>query len=356
MTVATHNLSDLIREIQPADPAWHERAKARIRELTMPPGALGRLLDLAIDLAGITRSLTPAVEKKAVVVMVGDHGVAAEGVSAFPQEVTVQMIHNFVSGGAAINVLAEQAGARVVVVDVGVAGNLEALSRSGAILERRIACGTGNIARGPAMTREQAIQAVEVGIDTALELSETTDILATGEMGIGNTTPSSAMVAVLCDVAPDEVTGTGTGIGEAAWMRKSVTIAQAIACNQPNSGDPLDVLAKVGGFEIGAIAGLILGAAARRKPVLVDGFISTAGALLAYELCPAAVDYMIAAHRSTEPGHRAALKRLNKIPLLDLGLRLGEGTGAVLAMHLVESSVRILTRMATFAEAGVTQG
>lgn len=356
MSIDAASVTNVLKEIQPADPVWRKKAKARIATLTMPPGALGQMLDVAVDLAGITRSLDPAVERKTVVVMAGDHGVVDEGVSAFPQEVTVQMIHNFARGGAGVNVLAEQAGARVIVVDVGVAGDLDALANAGAILSRRVAPGTGNIARGPAMTKQQALRAVETGIETALEMADTTDVFATGEMGIGNTTPSSAIVAVLCGLSPDKAAGHGTGIDEATRRRKALIIERAISLNRPNPVDPLDVLAKVGGYEIGAIAGLILGAAALRKPILIDGFISTAGALLAHGLSPAAAEYMIAAHRSIEPGHVAALERLGKNPLLDLDMRLGEGTGAVLAMHLVEAAARILTRMATFDEAEVSEG
>lgn len=345
-----------LRSIVPPDPIWREKAQARIETLTMPPWALGRLLDLAVDLAGITRSLDPPIARRVLVVMAGDHGVVEEGVSAFPKEVTVQMIYNFARNGAGVNVLAEQAGARVVVVDVGVAGDLSDLTASGAILSKRVAPGTGNIANGPAMRREQAIRAVETGIETARELADTTDLYATGEMGIGNTTPSSAIVSVLCGIPPEQVTGCGTGLRENDRIHKAHIVARAITFNEPNPADPIDVLAKVGGYEIGAIAGLILGAAAQRKPVLIDGFISTAGALLAQGLCPESAGYMIAAHQSAEPGHQAALDRLGKKPLLELGMRLGEGSGAALAMHLLEAAVRILTRMATFDEAGVSGG
>jgi nicotinate-nucleotide--dimethylbenzimidazole phosphoribosyltransferase len=340
--------------ITPADPAWREKARARIATLTMRPWALGRLLDLSVDLAGMTRSLTPVVARRVVVVMAGDHGVVAEGVSAFPQEVTVQMVQNFVGGGAGINVLADQAGARVVVVDVGVAGDLNGLVRSDLIYSRRVAPGTGNIAVGPAMSREQALCAVATGIDIAADLADASDLFVTGEMGIGNTTPSSAIVSLLCGISPDEAMGSGTGLDARDHQKKSAVVSRSLAVNRPSPSDPIDILAKVGGFEIGAIAGLILGAAAQCKPVLIDGFISTAGALLAQGLAPASTDYMIAAHRSAEPGHDAALLRLDKRPLLDLGLRLGEGTGAALAMHLVEVAVRVLSRMATFEEAGVS--
>jgi len=347
-------LSETIETITPIDSEWSEKARRRILTLTMPPWALGRLLDLAVDLAGMTRSLSPPVKRRCVAVMAGDHGVTEEGVSAFPKEVTVQMIRNFVEGGAGVNVLARQAGARVVIMDVGIAGDLSDLASSGAVLSRRVAPGTNNIARGPAMTRRQAIQAIETGIRATLELGGETDLFATGEMGIGNTTSSSAIVAALCGLEAGLVTGRGTGIDDDGLKLKTTVVRRALTANQPDPADPVDVLAKVGGFEIGAIAGLILGAAAQRKPVLIDGFISTAGALLARALAPNSADYMIAAHRSIEPGHQIALERLGKKPLLELDMRLGEGTGAVLAMHLIEASVRILTEMATFEDAGVS--
>jgi len=311
-------------------------------------------LDLAVDLAGMTRSLRPAVSRRCVVVMAGDHGVAREGVSAYPQEVTVQMVRNFLAGGAGVNVLARQAHARVLVVDVGVAGDLGDIPKSSDFLFKRVASGTANIAAGPAMSREQAIQSIEVGIETALQLDATTDVFATGEMGIGNTTPSSAIVATVCGVDVETVTGRGSGIDQDRLRHKAAIIKRAIMVNQPDPTDALDILSKVGGFEIGAIAGLILGAASRCKPVLIDGFISTAGALLACLLCPESVDYMIAAHESVECGHRVALEHLRLSPLLNLSLRLGEGTGGALAMHLVEAAVRLMTEMATFEDAGIS--
>ena len=356
MKARSLSLHDVIRKIIPADQGWRGRARDRILRLTMPPWALGRLLDLAVDLAGMTRSLAPPVDRRAVVVMAGDHGVTEEGVSAFPREVTVQMVRNFARGGAAVNVLAGAAGARVIVVDVGVAGDLGDLAASGKIISRRVAPGTRNFLRGPAMGREEAIRALEVGIETAFDLADSVDLLAAGEMGIGNTTPSSAILCAFCGIDPEAAAGRGTGLDEEGRRRKAGLIARAIELHRPDPADPIGVLEKVGGFEIGAIAGLILGGAARRKPVLVDGFITTAGALLAQAICPAATDYMIASHRSAEPGHEAALRKIGKIPLLDLGMRLGEGTGAVLAMHLVDAAVRVLTRMATFDEAGVSGG
>ncbi|MBN2312183.1 MAG: nicotinate-nucleotide--dimethylbenzimidazole phosphoribosyltransferase [Candidatus Hydrogenedentes bacterium] len=349
-------LARTIEGITPADPEFRDRARARILTLCMPPWALGRLLDLAVDLAGMTRSLAPPVARRCVVVMAADHGVTAEGVSAFPREVTVEMVRNLVAGGAGVNVLGRQAGARVLVVDVGVAGDLSDLRGAASFQSRPVAHGTANMACGPAMRREQAIQAVEAGLHVAAELADETDVFATGEMGIGNTTPSSAIIAALCAVDVSEAAGRGTGIDDVRLRHKTAVIRRALDVNQPDPGDPIDVLAKVGGFEIGAIAGLILGAAAQRKPVLVDGLISTAGALLAHRLCPHAAEYMIASHRSDEPGHGPALAALGKRPLLDLGLRLGEGTGAALAMPLVEAAARILTEMASFDDAQVSKG
>jgi nicotinate-nucleotide--dimethylbenzimidazole phosphoribosyltransferase len=321
----------------------------------MPHWALGRLMDLAEELAGMTACPRPSVQRKTIVTMAGDHGVAAEGVSKYPAEVTPQMVHNFVNGGAGINALSRLVGARVVVVDMGVAGDLSALEKAGKIISKRIGPGTKNIARGPAMTRDEAVRSVEVGIDIAVQLGPGTDVFGTGDMGIGNTTPSSAIVAVLTGAPVDKVTGRGTGINETERLHKVEVIKKALAANQPDAKDPLDVLAKVGGFEIGGLAGLILGAAAQRKPVVIDGFISTAGALLARGLAPQSAAYMIAAHRSMEQGHRLALEQLGKQPLLDLDMRLGEGTGAALAMNLVEAAVRVLTEVATFEEAAVSE-
>ncbi len=348
-------MHDTMKKIVPQDAGARSRARARLEQLTMPHWALGRLMNLAEDLAGMTGSLKPQVERKAVVVMAGDHGVVAEGVSKYPGEVTPQMVFNFVRGGAGINALAGQVGARVAVVDMGVAADLSDLAQSGKIISRRIGPGTKNMARGPAMSREEALRAVEAGIAVALELGPSTDLFGTGDMGIGNTTPSSAIVATLSGASVREVTGRGTGIDDEQMEHKIEVIQRAIDVNRPDPRDGLDVLAKVGGFEIGGIAGLILGCASLRKPVLVDGFISTAAALVAQRLCPAAGDYMIAAHRSVERGHRVALAALGKEPLLDLDLRLGEGTGAALAMNLVEAAVRILTEVATFEEASVSK-
>ena len=350
-----NTLSQTIEKITACDAGMRARARARLEALTMPHWALGRLMDLAEDLAGMTGSLNPPVARKTIVTMAGDHGVVAEGISAFPQEVTPQMVHNIVAGGAGVNALARQVGAQVVVVDMGVAADLGDLAASGKIISKRIAAGTRNMEKGAAMSRDEAVRAIEAGIDIALLLGPSVDVFGTGEMGIGNTTPSSAIVSVLSGCAAAEVTGRGTGLNDAQMEHKIRIIEKSIAVNQPDCRDGLDVLAKIGGFEIGGIAGLILGAASLHKPVVVDGFISTAGALIAHALAPASAGYMIAAHRSVEKGHRVALDILGKKALIDLDLRLGEGTGAALAMNFVDAAVRILTEVATFEEAMVSQ-
>lgn len=348
-------LNAAIKQIEPHDARTRAAAHTHLEQLAMPHWALGRIMDLAEELAGMTRSLEPPVARRAIVTMAGDHGVVAEGVSKYPQEVTAQMVQNFVNGGAGINVLARQAGARVVVVDMGVAGDLSALVASGTIVSRRIAPGTRNMAHGPAMTRAEAVQAVEAGIALARELGADADLFGTGDMGIGNTTPSSAVIATVTGCRVEEATGRGTGIDDEQLEHKIAVIKKALIVNRPAAADGIDVLSKVGGFEIGGIAGLILGAASLKKPILVDGLISTAGALIAFLLEPRSIEYAIAAHRSMERGHRVALQHLGKSPLLDLDLRLGEGTGAALAMHLVEAAVRVLTEVASFEEASVSR-
>ncbi|MDT8335037.1 MAG: nicotinate-nucleotide--dimethylbenzimidazole phosphoribosyltransferase [Desulfurivibrionaceae bacterium] len=346
---------DTIKSIEGRDEVWREKARARLEQLTMPHWALGRLMDLALDLAGMTRSLKPPVDRKAVVVMAGDHGVVAEGVSRFPQEVTPQMVGNFVNGGAGINALARQVGAQVVVVDMGVAHDISAMVESGLVIDKKIGPGTANMAEGPAMSREQAVAAIEAGIEVAQSMADGIDLFGTGDMGIGNTTPSTAIVAALTGTPVAEVTGRGTGLDDDVFNHKIAVIEKALALNKPDPLDGLDVLAKVGGFEIGGIAGLILGAAANRKPIMVDGFISTAGALIACSLAPACKDYIIAAHRSVEQGHRIMHDHLGCEPLLDLNMRLGEGTGGALAMNVVEAARRVLTEVATFEEAAVSE-
>jgi len=348
-------LEETIATIEPQDEAIRALAHTRLESLTMPYWALGRLLDLAEELAGITRSLHPAVARKTIFTMAGDHGVVAEGISKYPQEVTPQMVANIAAGGAGINALARQSGTSVVVVDMGVAADLSELAASGKIVSRRVGPGTKNMAKGPAMSREEAIAALENGIGLAIQADDSVDVFGTGEMGIGNTTPSSAIVAVFSGRPVADVTGHGTGIEEEQFTHKVRVIEKSLRVNQPDPHDGLDVLSKVGGFESGGIAGLILGAASLKKPVVIDGFISTAGALIADALCPTARQYMIAAHRSVEQGHRAALELLGKQPLIDLDLRLGEGTGAALAMNFVEAAVRVLTEVATFEEAMVSK-
>lgn len=347
-------LDDTTQRIRPADEASRAKAKERLDQLTMPHWALGRLMDLALELAGMTGSTRPPVDKRVVVVMAGDHGVTAEGVSKYPQEVTPQMVFNFLQGGAGINAISRVAGCDVVVVDMGIASDIGDVPEGGKFISRRIAPGTGNIAVGPAMSREDAIRSVEAGIEVALDLGATYNLFGTGDMGIGNTTPSSAIVAAMTGAQPADVTGRGTGIDEDQFQRKVQIVDKILKANQPNAKDALDVLAKVGGFEIGGIAGLILGAASLRRPILIDGFISTAGGLIAQGICPHSADYMIASHRSVEQGHAIALNHLRKRPLLDLDMRLGEGTGAALSMTVVEAAVRIMSEVATFEEAAVS--
>jgi nicotinate-nucleotide--dimethylbenzimidazole phosphoribosyltransferase len=347
-------IDELIAGIRPLDEAAMHAAQARQDVLTKPRGSLGRLETLSVQLAGIARRCPPPVPaRKSVLVFAGDHGVVAQGVSAYPQEVTPQMVTNFLRGGAAINVLARGAGAEVVIVDAGVAA--EMASRNG-LVHGKIAEGTADMSLGPAMTLEQARAAIALGVRVAEhEIAAGLDLLACGDMGIGNTTAATAIAAVFTGKSPMELTGPGTGLPPAAVIHKAKVVERALALNRPLPSDGLDVLAKVGGFEIGAICGAMLAAAAARVPVMVDGFIATAGALIAAALAPRAVAYMIAGHRSAEPGHDAALARLGLTPLLDLGMRLGEGTGAVLAMSLVEASARVISEMASFAEAGVSE-
>lgn len=348
-------LNDTIKRIAPQDRSFREKSKERLDQLTMPYWALGRLMDLSMDLAGITRSLRPPVDKRVVVVMAGDHGVVREGVTLYPQEVTRQMVLNFVNGGAGINAIARVSHAQVIVVNMGVDGDFSEAIERGSLISRPVRLCTDNISAGPAMSRDEAIQSLETGIDIAFKLGPSFDLFATGDMGIGNTTPSSAIVAALTGASPAEVTGHGTGIDKETFSHKVSVVEKILATNNPDPSDGIDVLSKVGGFEIGGLAGLILGVAAMQKPVLIDGFISTAAALIAYSIAPDCTDYMIASHRSVEQGHRVALEHLGKRPLLDLDLRLGEGTGAALAMPIVEAAVRILTEMATFEEASVSQ-
>ncbi|WP_042339418.1 nicotinate-nucleotide--dimethylbenzimidazole phosphoribosyltransferase [Desulfosporosinus youngiae] len=325
--------------------------QVRLDSLTKPQGSLGQLEQLAKQLGGIQRTSGPKILKKAVLTMAGDHGVVEEGISAFPQEVTPQMAYNIMNGGAAINVLARQANAEVILTDVGIAFPVE-----GSLINKRVANGTQNMTKGPAMTRRQALQALLAGAEVAEEkIREGYNLFATGELGIGNTTPSSAIVSILTNSAVEDVVGRGTGIDDAGVIRKRRAIEKAIEVNQPDKTDALDVLSKVGGLEIAAIAGSILQAAASHVPIIIDGFISTAGALIAAKLAPKSMAYMIPSHGSVEIGHRKALAGLGLDPILNLDMRLGEGTGAAITFYIVESALHILEEMATFADAGVTE-
>lgn len=345
-------LEEVIGAIQPLDVEAMAKARERLDVLTKPRGSLGILEEIAVALAGMTGNPRPTITDQVVIVMAGDHGVVAEGVSAYPQEVTAQMVYNFVRGGAAINVLARQAGARVTVVDIGVAAELE----GDGFLPRKVRTGTANMSAGPAMDRAEAIRAVEVGIEVVNEeIRRGASLVATGDMGIGNTTPSSAVLAALSGMPLNRIVGRGTGINDERLSLKKEAIERALRINNPDPRDPLDVLAKVGGLEIAGLTGVILGAAAERVPVVLDGFIAGAAALIAARLSPLARKYMLPSHLSEEPGHRIIYEMLDLSPLLHLKLRLGEGTGAVLAFHLVQAATRILSEMATFAEAGVAE-
>jgi nicotinate-nucleotide--dimethylbenzimidazole phosphoribosyltransferase len=340
------------RTIGPLDAKAMADAAARWDRLTKPRGSLGRLEALACQVAGIVGQGRPRLTERLVFVLAGDHGITVEGVSAYPSDVTAQMIYNFVHGGAAINVLARHVGARVIVVDMGVNAELPPLP---GLLSRKVRRGTLNFAREPAMTRDEAVTCVESGIALAgAEIQSAQAWVVTGDMGIGNTTASSAIIAATTGAAVERVTGRGTGVTGETLARKAGIIKTALDRHQPKPQDALDVLAKVGGFEIGGLAGIMLGAAARRCPVVLDGLIATAAALLAVGLVPGVRDYLIAGHRSVEPGHTAALDALGLDPVLDLELRLGEGTGGALALPVLEAACRLLDEMATFEEAGVT--
>lgn len=345
-------LQEMIERIDPLNETVMAAARSRQDQLTKPRGSLGRLESLSVQLAAILGNSQPQIEHKVIVTMAGDHGVVAEGVSAYPQEVTPQMVLNFLRGGAAINVLGRHVGARVVIVDMGVAATMPPHP---ALIDKKVAPGTANIAIGPAMSRAQAVQALLNGaavIDH--EIARGLDILAVGEMGIGNTTPAAAIACALTDHRPEQMVGRGTGVGDAGLARKIEAVRRALSVNQPNVSDGIDVLHKVGGFEIGGMSGAMLCAAAHGRPVMIDGFISTAAAMLAVTLAPQVHPYLIAAHRSEELGHQLMLDWLRLKPLLALDMRLGEGTGAALGISLVEAACKTLCEMATFSEAGVS--
>jgi nicotinate-nucleotide--dimethylbenzimidazole phosphoribosyltransferase len=351
------SLERSLARIGPLDAAAMARAGAALDRLTKPPGSLGRLEALAIQLAGITGRTDAALDRKAIVVAAADHGVTAQGVSAYPSAVTAQMVANFVAGGAAINVLAAAVGATVTVVDVGVAGPIPPALEGivgGRLIEARVRAGTADMTNGSAMTVEEALRAIAIG-QALVETGElaAAEIVGLGEMGIGNTTAASAITAVLTGALPDAVTGRGTGVDDAGRQRKVDAIERAIARNHPHPDDPIGVLAAVGGLEIALLVGVMVGTAATHRPVVLDGFITGAAALVAAGLEPAIVPRLIAAHRSVEPGHAIVLERLGLRPLLELDLRLGEGSGAALALGLVDAAVRIRDGMATFDGAAV---
>ena len=345
-------LQKTVADIQPPNAGIHQAALQRLAEQARPQGSLGVLESVSARLAAIASTLDVRLPRKVIVTCAGDHGVVAEGVSLFPQEVTAQMVYNFVNGGASVSVLAAHAGASVRVADLGV--NCDFLPNL-PIFHKKVGYGTANFAKGPAMSREQAIRSVEAGIEIVDQLMTEgrIDLLGTGDMGIGNTTASSAIIAAFSGVEVSRLTGRGTGIDDVMLARKIRVIERALVLHKPDPYDPLDVLAKVGGFEIGGLAGLVIGAAAHGIPVVCDGLIATAGALVACELAPMAKSYLFASHNSVESGHRFMLERLGTAPLLDLQFRLGEGTGAAMGMHLLDAATRILADIKTFAEVGI---
>ncbi|GJL49817.1 MAG: nicotinate-nucleotide--dimethylbenzimidazole phosphoribosyltransferase [Nitrospirales bacterium] len=342
-----------MKTILPLDPRLIVQAQAKLDRLTKPRGSLGRLEELAAQYVAISGEESPLCPKARVLTLAADHGVVVEGVSAYPSSVTAQMVTNFLNGGAAINVLARQVGAEVQVVDMGVASHLNHLV---GLIDRKIGHGTKNMVLGPAMSRDEAIRSVEIGIELVERaFDDGVRVVATGEMGIGNTTASAAITAVMTGQPIFRITGRGTGVDDEGLSRKRRVIEQALRVNDPQAGDAFDVLCKVGGFEIGGLVGVILGGAACRIPVVLDGFIAGAAALLAVTLAPTCREYLIASHQSAEDGHQVVLEHLGLHPLLDLQLRLGEGTGACLAIGLLQSSLLLMTQMATFDGAGVDQ-
>ena len=350
-------IKKITAKITGIDTGLMEKTQKRLDNLTKPLGSLGRLEELAKQICGITAKVNPCLGNKVIFTLAADHGVTEEGVSAYPKEVTAQMVYNFLAGGAGINVLANHIGARVVIVDMGVAEKVKSQkSKVKSFKDRKINFGTKNMVKGPAMSREEAIKSIEAGIEVfEEEMKNGIDIIGTGEMGIGNTTAASAITAVFTGKQIEEITGRGAGLDDKGLKHKIAVIKKALAINKPDPKDAVDVLSKVGGFEIAGLTGIILAAAARRVPVVIDGFISGSAALIAYYLEPKAKDYMIAAHNSVEGGHKYILEHMGLKPLFDLDLRLGEGTGAALAISLVDAAVKILTQMATFQSANVSE-
>jgi nicotinate-nucleotide--dimethylbenzimidazole phosphoribosyltransferase len=346
-------LKQILDSIQPLDKEAMRSARTCQDNLTKPHGSLGVLEELSILIAGITANPKPILEHKAIITMAADHGVVVEGVTLYPQEVTRQMVMNFLNGGAGINVLARHIGARIIIVDMGVIGGFPPTQ---GLICKMIDFGTKNMAQCPAMTRQQAIESIESGIELVEEeMSRGLNILGTGDMGIGNTTASSAIFSAISGYPASKITGRGTGINDHQLAHKVNVIEKSLALNKPDGADALDVLSKVGGFEIGGLAGVMVAGAANRIPVVIDGFISGAAALIAVGLCPLVKDYLVASHLSAEAGHELMLEYLGLKPLLRLNMRLGEGTGSALGISLSEASVKLLTQMATFADAGVSE-
>lgn len=353
-----NSISQIVEGIQPIDQSWIEKAQAHTAQLVMPPRALGRLHDISERCCAIGKTMSPGMDVKAVMVMAGDHGVALEGVSAFPQEVTGAMVQTFLAGGAGINAIARHVTAQVWVVDMGMIPVFDPKDVVGGdrLKVCKVGKGTASFVQGAAMTKDQAEQAVLTGFKLAAEQFEAgVQVLGTGDMGIANTTPSAAIGAALTGASLDDMVGRGTGVDDQGLARKKAVIAKGLEVNAPDASDGLDILAKVGGFEIGGIAGLVLAGAYYSRPVVVDGFISTAGALIAQAICPAAVDYMFAGHQSEEPGHKIMLAQLGLKPILDLGMRLGEGTGGALAMGIMDGALKVFKEVMTFDQAGVAE-
>jgi len=346
-------LEETLEKIRPLDRAVEILAQRRLDSLTKPQGSLGKLEDLALRVAVIQGRVPPRLGRKLLFIFAADHGITEEGVSAYPKDVTAQMTHNFLRGGAAINVLARHHNVEVEVIDAGVDYEFAAAP---ALRNCKVRRGTGNFSRGPAMTAVEARQSIETGIRLVQQVAaEDLFLLGAGEMGIGNTSSAAAMLCAFTGASPRDMAGRGTGIDDATLEKKIAAIERGLELNQPNPSDPLDVLAKVGGLEIGALAGVFLGAAAFRIPMVLDGFISGAAALLACRLCPSAREVFFASHLSAERGHRLLLEKLKLAPLLDLQMRLGEGTGACILMGLIEAAARIMNEMETFEAAGVNR-
>jgi nicotinate-nucleotide--dimethylbenzimidazole phosphoribosyltransferase len=343
-----------IKQIKPISESWLNRAKERLDNLTKPKGSLGVLEEIAARVVAIRKEERPSINKKEVFVFAGDHEVVSEGVSAYPQEVTGLMVKNFLNGGAGINVLARSAGANVSIIDIGMKENIP---NAQGLIKKNVGRGAHNIAKGPAMTVEEAEKAINVGIEMAeIAFSRRTTMMATGEMGIGNTTPSSALLSALLPAEVIDVTGRGTGLDDEGLLNKVKVIKKALEVNKSSMNNPVSTLAAVGGFEIAGICGLCLGGAARRMIVVVDGFISSAGALVATRINPTVKDYLFFSHQSTETGHRTFFEKEGIRPVLDLELRLGEGTGAALVMNIIEDALKIYNEMATFQEVGIKPG